>query len=118
MAAPSGEDGSVDWEDPSAPVQPFSESDGSPIGLGYHDNDARVWGAGEVSSGAAVHNEPSQLGEQSEKQPFMLDIMSGPNAPLCKAFKFCGWLAEPVDYLIIAEQDVADPISRKFFMPN
>ena len=45
----------------------------------------------------------------------MLNVMSGPNAPLCKAFRFCGWLAEPVDYLICDDQDVADPEFQKVF---
>ena len=84
MAAPSGEDGSVDWEEPPAPVQPFSESDGSPIGFGHGWRDASVRGAGEASSGAAVHNESSQLDKQCGEAPFMPDILCGIQAPLCR----------------------------------
>ena len=85
MAAPSGEDGSMDWEEPLAPVQPFSESDVPPLGIGHHWRDAGVRGTREASSGTAVHNESSQPGKQCGEVPFMLDVMSGPNPPLCKA---------------------------------
>ena len=41
--------------------------------------------------------------------PLMADIMSGPTAPLTKAFLFCGWRCLPVDWLIDPTHDLAHP---------
>ena len=37
----------------------------------------------------------------------MLDLMCGPNAPITKAFLFCGWRAGPVDILLNPAQDLS-----------
>ena len=40
--------------------------------------------------------------------PVMLDLYSGPNAPLAKAFNWCGWrVVTPVDLERDAELDVS-----------
>ena len=31
------------------------------------------------------------VGDRHEEAPLMFDLMSGPNAPLMRAFQFCGW---------------------------
>ena len=37
----------------------------------------------------------------------MMDLMCGPNAPLTRAFLFCGWRAGPVDLLLNPAQDLS-----------
>ena len=39
----------------------------------------------------------------------MADLYAGPNAPLSKAFIFCGWETISVDWLIDSSHDLADP---------
>ena len=44
----------------------------------------------------------------------MLDLYSGPNAPLAKAFNWCGWrVVTPVDLERDAELDVSKPEVRQ-----
>ena len=46
--------------------------------------------------------------------PVMLDLYSGPNAPLAKAFNWCGWrVVTPVDLERDAELDVSKPEVRQ-----
>ena len=44
--------------------------------------------------------------------------MSGPNAPLCRAFELCGWRTIPIDYLIDRNQDIADTTFQKELHAN
>ena len=37
----------------------------------------------------------------------MLDLRSGPQAPVTKAFLWCGWQAAPIDILIDGEMDLS-----------
>ena len=39
----------------------------------------------------------------------MADLMSGPNAPLTRAFIFCGWRCITIDWLINPQHDLAHP---------
>ena len=39
----------------------------------------------------------------------MADLMAGPRVPLTKAFLHCGWRCLPVDWLLDATHDLADP---------
>lgn len=39
----------------------------------------------------------------------MADLMAGPNAPLSKAFIWCGWSTITVDWLLDASHDLSDP---------
>ena len=38
--------------------------------------------------------------------PAMMDVLSGPNAPLASAFRMCGWQAETLDRAICASDDL------------
>jgi len=50
----------------------------------------------------------------SDDKPAMLDLYSGPNAPLAKAFNWCGWrVVTPVDLERDAELDVSRPEVRQ-----
>ena len=42
----------------------------------------------------------------------MADLMSGPNAPLTKAFLFCGWRCITVDWLLDPSHDLANPVRQ------
>ena len=42
----------------------------------------------------------------------MVDLMAGPNAPLTKAFIFCGWRTITVDWLIDASHDLSHPLRQ------
>ena len=42
----------------------------------------------------------------------MVDLMAGPNAPLTKAFIFCGWRTITVDWLIDALHDLSHPLRQ------
>ncbi len=42
----------------------------------------------------------------------MADLMSGPKAPLTKAFLFCGWKCITVDWLLDASHDLANPLRQ------
>lgn len=42
----------------------------------------------------------------------MADLMAGPNAPLTKAFLFCGWECITVDWLIDSSHDLANPLRQ------
>ena len=44
--------------------------------------------------------------------PRMADLMAGPNAPLTKAFLFCGWECITVDWLIDPSHDLANPLRQ------
>ena len=44
--------------------------------------------------------------------PLMVDLMAGPNAPLTKAFIFCGWRTITVDWLIDASHDLSHPLRQ------
>lgn len=54
----------------------------------------------------------TSLGVDNIKAPLMADLMSGPNAPLTKAFLFCGWKCITVDWLLDASHDLANPIRQ------
>ena len=80
---------------------------GSP-GHGAHAcrNSSKPWrgpgGDGEASPGS---DRPTP--------PCMADLMAGPNAPLTKAFLFCGWSAITVDWLLDPSHDLANPQRQK-----
>ena len=44
--------------------------------------------------------------------PVMADLMSGPNAPLSKAFIFCGWQTISVDWLVGSSHDLSHPLRQ------
>ena len=44
--------------------------------------------------------------EDSRETPSMVDIFSGPNAPVATAFRMCGWQAEALDKLISSDADL------------
>ncbi|CAE7815841.1 unnamed protein product [Symbiodinium sp. CCMP2592] len=44
--------------------------------------------------------------------PVMADLFSGPNAPLSKAFLFCGWQCLPVDLKLDSSHDLANPLRQ------
>ena len=46
--------------------------------------------------------------ETDSSPPCMADLMAGPNAPLSKAFIWCGWAAITVDWLLDPSHDLAD----------
>ena len=62
------------------------------------------WG-GPGGEGAA----PSGV---SQPAPVMADLMSGPTAPLTKAFLFCGWQCLPVDWLLDPSHDLSHPLRQ------
>ena len=42
----------------------------------------------------------------------MADLMAGPNAPLTKAFLWCGWSCITVDWLLDPSHDLANPLRQ------
>ena len=42
----------------------------------------------------------------------MADLMSGPNAPLTRAFLWCGWRCITVDWLLDDSHDLANPLRQ------
>ena len=44
--------------------------------------------------------------------PRMADLMAGPNAPLTKAFLFCGWECITVDWLLDSSHDLSNPLRQ------
>ena len=51
----------------------------------------------------------TSFGDSGCSAPLMADLMSGPNAPLTKAFLFCGWQCIPVDWLLDPSHDLSHP---------
>ena len=45
--------------------------------------------------------------DQDDSPPYMVDIMSGPNKPLAKAFELAGWRTFAVDYLFGNDHDLS-----------
>ena len=62
-------------------------------------------GEGSPSSGQAVQS----LLPQGDT-PLFIDSLSGPDAPLSKAFLFCGWRAVSVDWLLDESHDLSHPL--------
>ena len=60
-------------------------------------------GAAAASSGSDT-SAPRHAG----KGPLLADLMSGPNAPLTKAFLFCGWRCITIEWLLNPQRDLAD----------
>ncbi|CAE7730172.1 unnamed protein product [Symbiodinium sp. CCMP2592] len=60
-------------------------------------------GEGDLPSGNTM--DPPVI--SSDRPPLMMDLMCGPNAPLTRAFLFCGWRAGPVDLLLNPAQDIS-----------
>ena len=58
----------------------------------------------------AMLDEVSHAVPSDEQPPVILDLFSGVNAPLTKAFLWCGWQAvTPIDLEIDVELDVTSP---------
>lgn len=47
-------------------------------------------------------------GVEGPHTPLMADLLSGPNAPITKAFLFCGWRCLPVDWLLDPSHDLSN----------
>ena len=46
------------------------------------------------------------------QSPLMADLMAGPNAPLSKAFLWCGWACITVDWLLDPSHDLSHPLRQ------
>ncbi|CAE7538614.1 unnamed protein product [Symbiodinium sp. CCMP2592] len=70
---------------------------------------------GERVCGSAKHG-ASQCKQKAPASPrsipVMADLFSGPNAPLSKAFLFCGWQCLPVDLKLDSSHDLANPLRQ------
>ena len=67
-----------------------------------------------MRSAAAPQSSPVTTDEVgSITRPAMIDLMSGPKAPLSVAFALCGWQVTPVDFLINKEDDISEPACQK-----
>ena len=55
----------------------------------------------------------TSLGVQEASTPLMADLMAGPNAPLTKAFLFCGWRCITVDWLLDSSHDLSHPLRQQ-----
>ena len=65
----------------------------------------------------AMLDEVSHAVPSDEQPPVILDLFSGANAPLTKAFLWCGWQAvTPIDLEIDVEFDVTSPPVQKAIM--
>ena len=78
------------------------------------------WDAGQGGKGATAASAKYPMNDQDECNddgsreghdgpPRMLDLFSGPRAPLATAFRMCGWEATAVDLLIDPADDVSKP---------
>ena len=47
-------------------------------------------------------------GDCQDREPFMVDLMSGPNYPLARAFQMAGWRVHVVDILFGKEHDISE----------
>ena len=56
--------------------------------------------------------EKTLIPPQGDK-PLMADLMSGPNAPMTRAFLSCGWRCITVDWLIDPSHDLSNPHRQK-----
>ena len=63
----------------------------------------------KISASRPEEGGATSLGESNQSAPLMADLMSGPNAPLTKAFIFCGWRCITVDWLLDSSHDLANP---------
>ncbi len=80
--APSGEDSNRGW---------------------YQSNVERL----EVTQDETAAPSEATTGDDQGSEPFMVDIMSGPNYPLAKAFEMAGWRIFAVDLLFGKEHDLS-----------
>lgn len=55
----------------------------------------------------------TSLRVQEASTPLMADLMAGPNAPLTKAFLFCGWRCITVDWLLDSSHDLSHPLRQQ-----
>ena len=62
--------------------------------------------------GAARREGRPSLGDADPYAPLMADLMSGPNAPLTRAFLWCGWRCITVDWLLDDSHDLANPLRQ------
>ena len=57
--------------------------------------------------------DPSMAEEEvAEEKPYMVDVFSGPNAPLAVAFEYCGWRADTLDKAITGSDDLNNPVRQ------
>ena len=50
--------------------------------------------------------------DEVHPSPLMADLMAGPNAPLSKAFLWCGWACITVDWLLDPSHDLSHPLRQ------
>ena len=70
------------------------------------------WGPEEeaaASSGSEQADSVMESAPERLEAPLMADVMSGPNAPLTKAFLFYGWRCITLDWLLDPAHDLSDP---------
>ncbi len=60
----------------------------------------------EVTQAKSSAPSEETTGNYHEGEPFMVDIMSGPNFPLAKAFEMSGWRIRAADLLFSKEHDL------------
>ena len=78
----------------------------------FGEGGSRVWDRSDGERSEVTRAEPSAPGEATagddqESSPFMVDIMSGPNYPLAKAFEMAGWRIFAVDLLFGEGHDLS-----------
>ncbi len=78
----------------------------------FGEGGSRVWDRSDGERSEVTRAEPSAPGEATagddqESSPFMVDIMSGPNYPLAKAFEMAGWHILAVDLLFGEGHDLS-----------
>ena len=61
----------------------------------------------EVTQDETAAPSEATTGDDQGSEPFMVDIMSGPNYPLAKAFEMAGWRIFAVDLLFRKEHDLS-----------
>ena len=79
-------------------------SSGEASNRNWHQSDGRRLEATKTTPSAP--REVTTGGDQDDR-PFMVDIMSGPNYPLAKAFEMTGWRILAVDFLFGEEHDLS-----------
>ena len=70
----------------------------------FGEGNSRDWSQSDGAYSEVTRVEPSApsevtTGDDQEGSPLMVDIMSGPNYPLAKAFEMAGWQIFAVDLL-------------------
>ena len=61
----------------------------------------------EVTQAEPAAPSEATTGDDQGSKPFMVDIMSGPNSPLARAFEMAGWHIFAVDLLFGEEHDIS-----------